>query len=62
MFRLRAQVVEPFDRLRNRPVVTGHDEDDGLGLSDGPSVSGPDGARATYPPTLNCPIVVIVTG
>ncbi len=43
------------------PVGTGHD-DDGLGLSDGSSVSFPDGARATYPPTLNCPIVVIVTG
>ena len=36
---------------------------DGLGLLDGASSGSlPDGVRATYPPTLNSPIVVIVTG
>src|SRR3954452_16764857 len=59
--RAGARAVEPCDRLGNRPVRAGHD--DGLGLSDGSSsVSLPDGARATYPPTRNSPLDVIVTG
>src|SRR4051812_44419503 len=59
--RAGARAGESLDGRGNRPVRAGHE--DGLGLSEGSSsVSLPDGARATSPPTRNFPIVVIVTG